>query len=64
MTKYTEKSFTVAVGSDDYRDNYEKVFGKKERKQAAAPEPRWELCPTCGRGHFCTPGSKPERSEE
>lgn len=32
--KYGDKSFSVAVGSDAYRDNWERVFGKKQ----AAPE--------------------------
>lgn len=30
MTDYTKKTFSVAVGSDAYRDNWERVFGKKQ----------------------------------
>lgn len=30
MTNFTKKSFSVAVGSDAYRENYERIFKKKE----------------------------------
>lgn len=54
MTDYTKPKFSVAVGSDAYRENWERTFGKKEEPK---PEPKrretWELCPVCGRGHFC-----------
>jgi len=32
MTKYLDKSFTVPYISDDYRNNYDRVFGKKEEE--------------------------------
>lgn len=56
MTDYTKKSFTVSLGSDAYRDNWDRVFGKKQEQAVQQPEQteRWELCPACGRGHFCT----------
>jgi DnaJ-class molecular chaperone len=30
MTKYLGGSFSVAVGSKDYRDGWDRIFGKKE----------------------------------
>lgn len=39
MTDYTKKTFTVAVGqSQEYRDNWDKVFGKKDESVTAQPE--------------------------
>ncbi len=29
MTKFTEKKFSVAMGSDAYRENWERAFGKQ-----------------------------------
>ena len=28
--KYLREKFTVPVGSDKYRDNYDRIFGKKK----------------------------------
>lgn len=41
MTDYTKKTFSVAVGSDSYRDNWERVFGKKPepKPEVKVPEP-------------------------
>lgn len=30
MTDYTKKSFSVAVGSDAYRENWDRIFAKKQ----------------------------------
>lgn len=30
MTKYTQKSFSVPVGSKEYRKNWERIFKKKK----------------------------------
>jgi len=30
VTQFLNKSFSVALGSDDYRKNYEAAFGKKK----------------------------------
>lgn len=39
MTKYLDPSFTVAPGlSDNYRDNYDKIFRKKQRKEKVSEE--------------------------
>lgn len=32
MTNFTKKSFTVAVGSEDYRNNFDAIFRKPERE--------------------------------
>jgi hypothetical protein len=32
--KYEQKSFNVMLGSKEYRDNYEKIFGKKAAKKS------------------------------
>lgn len=48
--KYLQKSFSVGLGSDKYRDNYDQVFGKKEtskESQEEAPK-RVYRCPKCG----------------
>jgi hypothetical protein len=31
--KYKEETFLVAYMSKEYRDNWEKIFGKKEKKR-------------------------------
>jgi hypothetical protein len=52
--KYLESSFSVNMGaSDAYRENYEQVFGKKEKPPREEKQESWTLCPKCGRGHFC-----------
>lgn len=37
MTEFTKKKFSVAVGSESYRDNWERVF-KAEPPAKTAPE--------------------------
>jgi hypothetical protein len=37
MTKYLDKTFSVAVGSDDYRANWDAVFGQDETKGPKQP---------------------------
>ena len=40
MTKFTNKSFTVPMGgSDAYRDNYDRTFGKLDEQPDPAPLP-------------------------
>lgn len=49
--KYGEKKFTVAVGSEAYRENWERAFGKKPQEtEPRETEPgRVEVtCPCCG----------------
>lgn len=39
MTKYLGKTFSVPVGdSKEYRDNWEKAFGKKKPTKADKPK--------------------------
>lgn len=32
---YTKKKFSISVGSDNYRENWDRVFGKKESTPAS-----------------------------
>jgi hypothetical protein len=36
--KYEQKSFKVTVGSKEYRDGYERIFGKKSVKKSNEKE--------------------------
>lgn len=51
MTKFIHGSFTVtAPGTDQYRDNFDKIDWGKKSEVVAAPleEMRLEQCQTCG----------------
>jgi hypothetical protein len=49
MTKFMEKSFSVAVGSKEYRNNFDSIFGKKEKEICS------ESCADCGFSSSCHP---------
>lgn len=38
MTQYLNKSFSVALGSDKFRENYDRVFGKRSRDVPETPK--------------------------
>jgi hypothetical protein len=42
MTNYTKKSFSVVMGSDAYRDNYDRTFGRGELADAASAATKGE----------------------
>lgn len=37
MTEYLNKSFSVALGNDNFRSGWDAIFGKKEEVKEAAP---------------------------
>lgn len=39
MTKFTSRSFSVHLGSKEYRDNYDRVFGSRDGAVGDVPEP-------------------------
>lgn len=39
MTKFHLPSFSSPANTKDYRDNFEKVFGKKKKAPEKSPEP-------------------------
>lgn len=49
--KYLDRSFSITPGSSDaYRDNFDRVFGKRDAEplEATGPdEPTFLLCPAC-----------------
>jgi hypothetical protein len=53
VTEFMNKSFSVGMAGDQqYRDNWERIFGKKEEKPEPPKEP--ELLCGCGRpGQLC-----------
>ncbi len=54
MTRFLDKSFsTYAPGDDSYRENWDRIFKKKEPEPAVEPEPVTQREPdvdelTCG----------------
>lgn len=44
MTKYVNPSFSVAVGSKQYRDGWDAVFGRKRKEPSESDTHRCEVC--------------------
>lgn len=54
MTQFLNKSFSVGMAGDQqYRDNWETIFGKKEKAQEEAPEPDGTAEPPEGNQNDC-----------
>ena len=49
MTNFTKKSFSVAVGSKDYREGYDRIFGSKEWESTEHDTPSIDLGPLAER---------------
>ena len=43
--EYLNKSFTVGVGSTEYREGWERIFGKKEPTPEEPPKQEEEVSP-------------------
>lgn len=73
MTDYVKKSFSVAVGSKEYRDNWDRVFAKPTEPSCHTcnqpmvkrhslllehePSPLEWVCSKCGTRRAIEPGS-------
>lgn len=48
MTQFLNKTFSVHVGGDqEYRDNWDRIFGKKRAPEPVEPEPECNWLDTC-----------------
>ena len=55
MTEFQNKSFSVypgGTGGQEYRDNWDRVFGRKEKEPEPTVEPEPLLCEWCGADYF------------
>lgn len=80
MTQYLKPSFTVLLGSKEYAENWDAVFGKKEhyhvtceecdppaeatQLQLEKPESLPRVCRTCSEGHGDWPHVHTEVTED
>jgi uncharacterized OB-fold protein len=50
VTKFQNPSFNSPANNENYRDNYDRIFGKKARKCKDCPKVVWpgrEYCVVC-----------------